>query len=132
MPLAETFWTRDRIDQWGQACYRMPARWNCVGISISLERKGKFIRQQKRRLAGIIYLEQADHNEIARMDICSSMIPIYSQFLFYADYEEEIRAVGHMQDIILRNIPIWKLKNLGDEDSVRLTRKTLLDYMKKM
>ena len=83
------------------------------------------------RLAGIIYLKQADHNEIARMDIRSSMIPIYSQFLFYADYEEEIRAVGHMQDIILRNIPIWKLKNLGDEDSVRLTRKIFLDYMKK-
>lgn len=83
------------------------------------------------RLAGIIYLEQAEHNEIARMDIRSSMIPIYSQFLFYADYEEEIRAVGRMQDIILRNIPVWKLRNLGDRASAQLTRETLLEYMKK-
>lgn len=82
------------------------------------------------RLAGIIYLEQAEHNEIARMDIRSSMIPIYSQFLFYADYEEEIRAVGRMQNIILRNIPVWKLRNLGDRASAQLTREILLEYMK--
>lgn len=81
------------------------------------------------KLAGIIYLEQAEHNEITRMDIRFCMIPIYSQFLFYADYEDEIRAVGRMEDIILRYIPVWKLKNLGDKASVQLTRKTLIEYI---
>lgn len=81
------------------------------------------------KLAGIIYLEQSDRNEISRMDIRSSMIPIYRQFLYYGDYEEEIRAVGHMEDVILRNIPIWKLCNLGDEASAELTHNTLRQYL---
>ena len=63
------------------------------------------------------------------MDIRSSMIPIYRQFLYYGDYEEEIRAVGHMEDVILRNIPIWKLCNLGDEASAELTHNTLRQYL---
>ena len=81
------------------------------------------------KLAGIIYLEQSDRNEISRMDIRSSMIPIYRQFLYYGDYEEEISAVGHMEDVILRNIPIWKLCNLGDEASAELTHNTLRQYL---
>mgnify|MGYP001776637082 FL=1 len=81
------------------------------------------------RLAGIIYLEQADHNEVSRMDIRSSILPIYRQFLYYGDYEEEIREVGHMLDTVLRNIPVWKLSNLGDEASAELTHNTLLHYL---
>lgn len=81
------------------------------------------------RLAGIIVLEQADHNEICRLDIRSSMIPIYRQFLYYADNEDEIRAVAPMLDVVLRNIPVWKLSNLGDEASAELTHDTLLHYM---
>ena len=91
--------------------------------------KENFSGTKSGRLAGIIYLEQADHNEINRMDIRSSMIPIYRQFLYYGDYEDEIRAVGHMQDVILRNIPIWKLNNLGDKDSAVLTYNTLLQFL---
>lgn len=78
------------------------------------------------RLAGIIYLEQADHNEISRMDLRSALLPIYRQFLYYGDYEEEIRQVGGMLDMVLRNIPVWKLSNLGNEASARLTHETLL------
>lgn len=81
------------------------------------------------RLAGIIYLEQADHNEIERMDIRSSMLPIYQQFLYYGDYEDEIRAVGQMQNIVLQNIPIWKLCNLGDEASAVLMHDALQRYL---
>lgn len=81
------------------------------------------------RLVGIIYLEQADHNEISRMNLRSSILPIYRQFLYYGDYEEEIREVGHMLDIVLRNIPVWKLSNLGDEASAELTHNTLLHYL---
>lgn len=81
------------------------------------------------KLAGIIILKQDCHNEMSRMDIRSSMVPIYSQFLFYADYEEEIRAVGRMQDMILRKIPIWELCNVGDRASACLTHETLLHYL---
>lgn len=78
------------------------------------------------KLAGIIYLEQADHNEFGRMDLRSSIFPIYRQFLYYGDYEKEIREVGHMLDVVLRKIPVWKLSNLGDESSAELTHNTLL------
>lgn len=81
------------------------------------------------RLAGIIVLEQADHNEIYRLNLRSSMIPIYRQFLYYADYEDEIRAAGQMLGVVLRNIPVWKLSNLGDEASAELTHNTLLHYL---
>lgn len=81
------------------------------------------------RLAGIIYLEQADHNEIQRMEIRSAVVPLFLQFLIYADSEEEILAAGHLENVILRNIPVWKLRNLGNESSVELTRSTLLQYL---
>ena len=81
------------------------------------------------RLAGIIYLEQADHNEIGRMDLRSGILPVYRQFLYYGDYESEIREVGLMMDTVLRNIPVWKLSNLGDEASAELTHDTLLQYL---
>lgn len=97
-----------------------PSPWNGKE-NISGTKRGK--------LAGIVYLEQANHNEINRMDIRSSMLPIYRQFLYYGDYEEEIREVGRMQDIVLRNIPVWKLCNLGNEASAELTRNTLLNCL---
>ena len=81
------------------------------------------------RLCGIIYLEQAEYNEISRMDIRSSILPVYRQFLYYGDYEEEIREAGVMLDVILRNIPVWKLKNLGNETSAKLTHDMLMNYL---
>ena len=81
------------------------------------------------KLGGIVVLEQADYNEMKRMSIRESMIPIYRQFLYYADFEDEIRAVGRMQDVLLRNVPVWKLSNLGDEVSAELAHSTLLHYL---
>ena len=80
------------------------------------------------QLAGIIYLEQAKYNCIERMDIQNLILPIYRQFLFYGDYESEIRAVGKMEEQILSNIPVWKLSNLGDEESVRMSHEIILKF----
>lgn len=80
------------------------------------------------QLAGIIYLEQAKYNKIERMSIRDLMIPIYRQFLFYGDYESEIRAVGKMENQILRTIPVWRLSNLGDEESVRMSHEMMLKF----
>lgn len=97
-----------------------PSPWNGKE-NISGDASGK--------LGGIILLEQSDHNEINRMDIRSSMVPIYRQFLYYGDYKDEICAVSHMQDVLLRNIPVWKLSNIGDKASAALTRDTILHYL---
>lgn len=103
-----------------ESVWLYPSPWNG---------KENFSGSASGELAGIIVLEQADHNEMSRMDLRSSMIPIYRQFLYYGDFEDEIRAVGHMQDVVLRNVPVWKLCNLGDEASAALTHDTLLRYL---
>lgn len=103
-----------------QSVWVHPSPWNG---------KEYFSGSQSGKLAGIILLEQADCNEISRMDLRSCIMPIYCQFLYLADYENEIRAVGRMQDVLLRNVPVWKLRNRGDRDSAALTHDTLLRYL---
>lgn len=82
------------------------------------------------QLAGIIYLEQAKENRMERMSSREAVVPIYRQFLYYGDYKEEILAVGKQEERILKNIPIWKLSNLGDEASARLTHSVMEEYVK--
>lgn len=81
------------------------------------------------KLAGIIYLVQADHNEIEKMDIHHALVPIFCQFLIYADNAEEILAAGRLEEQMLRAVPVWKLLNRGDAASAELTQKTLLEYL---
>lgn len=100
--------------------YVHPSPWNG---------KEELFGCESAELAGIIYLSQSKENTICRMTSRDAILPIYSQFLYYGEFEDEIRAVGVMEDRILRNIPIWKLENLGDEDSVMLTRKTMEEYL---
>ena len=100
-----------------QSVWVHPSPWNG---------KEQFSGSKSGKLAGIVLLEQADRNEISRMDLRACMMPVYCQFLYLADHEEEIRAVGRMQDVLLRNVPVWKLRNRGDRDSAALTHDTLL------
>lgn len=80
------------------------------------------------QLAGIIYLEQAKCNRIERLTIRDAMMPIYNQFLYFANTVEDIKGVGKLQDILLRNIPVWKLSNLGDEASTKMAYDTITEY----
>ena len=86
---------------------------------------------QKAPLGGIIYLEQGKENKITRMKSQEAVIPIYKQFLFLPETGEAIHAVCQLEDVLLRNIPVWKLVNLGDAASARLTHDVLLKYLEK-
>lgn len=81
------------------------------------------------RLAGIIHLEQAEQNRIEKLSIREAMIPIYNQFLYFANTAEDIKGVGILQDVLLRNIPVWKLSNLGDEASAEMIYNTMTEYL---
>lgn len=83
----------------------------------------------KAPLAGIIYLEQGKENKITRIKPQEAVIPIYKQFLFLPETGEAIHAVCQLEDVLLRNIPVWKLVNLGDLDSAQLTHSVLLKYL---
>lgn len=80
-------------------------------------------------LAGIVILEQADENTIERVNARDSIISIFRQFLFLAETVDEIRAAEPMLDTLLCCIPVWKLRNLGDLASAKLTYDTLQRYL---
>jgi len=90
------------------------------------ERWGSMI---KAPLGGIIYLEQGKENTIERMSFEDAVIPLYKQFLFLPEKVELIHNVCQMEEVLLRNIPVWKLINRGDMDSAQLTHDTLLKYL---
>lgn len=77
------------------------------------------------RLAGIVYLEQGQENVIGRMPISEALVPLYCQFLYLPEKEGELRTAASMLDRILRQIPVWKLVNRGDEASARLLYHTI-------
>lgn len=81
------------------------------------------------KLAGIVYLEQGEYNSIRRMSVSEAAVPLYTQILYQPEDETELRQAAAMLDRILRQIPVWKLVNIGDEESARLTYETL--YAKK-
>ena len=83
----------------------------------------------KAPLAGIVYLEQGKENTITRFTPQEAVIPIYKQFLYLPEKVEHIRAVCRLEETLLQHIPVWKLVNLGDLDSARLTHDVLLKYL---
>ena len=77
------------------------------------------------RLAGIVCLEQGPGNSIAPLPVSRAVVPLYTQFLYEPAAEAELRQTAAMLDRLLRAVPIWKLVNVGDEASARLTHDTL-------
>lgn len=77
------------------------------------------------KLGGIIYLEQGDHNEIRPMSVSEAIVPLYTQVLYQPENETELRQASSMLDRILRQVPVWKLINVGDEASAHLTYETI-------
>ena len=79
-------------------------------------------------LGGIILLEQAEANEISGMKSSDAVLRIYRQFVVTPENADEVKAVCTIEDAMLRNAPVWLLKNRGDMDSARLTHDTVEAY----
>ena len=77
------------------------------------------------RLAGIVCLEQGPGNSIAPLPVSRAVVPLYTQFLYEPAAEAELRQTAAMLDRLLRAVPVWRLVNVGDEASARLTHDTL-------
>lgn len=77
------------------------------------------------KLSGIIYLKQGQENKIRPMTAAEALIPLYCQFLYQPEQEEQLKTVSSMLDCILRQIPVWKLTNKGDEASAHLLYNTI-------
>ena len=76
-------------------------------------------------LAGIVYLEQGDRNAIAPLPPERAVVPLYTQFLLRPETAEDLHRTARQLEQLLTAAPVWKLVNLGDPDSARLTHDTL-------
>lgn len=77
-------------------------------------------------LSGIIYLEQAGQNAIRRMTPQEAVEPILKRILSTFETEETALAACAFEDQLLKKVPVWKLKNVGDLDAAILTQKILI------
>ena len=80
-------------------------------------------------LGGIILLEQGDENQIVRMSPEEAVIPLFIEFISYPENTEQITHQAAILNHILLCVPVWKLVNLGDENSARLTIETLEQHL---
>ena len=82
------------------------------------------------QLAGIVILEQHQKNSIELITPRESVLQIFQQFLFSADNAKLVHAVEKIEAVMLNSLPIWLLRNIGDEASAVLTHDTLSEYLR--
>lgn len=75
-------------------------------------------------LAGIVLLEQGDANLISPLPARDAIFPFFNQFVVLPETEGQIKALARLMDRLLSHVPVWKLINLGDEESTELIRET--------
>lgn len=80
-------------------------------------------------LGGIIYLRQAKENRITPMNISEAVLPVFRQFEVRPDSVDDIQNLALLVRQLLKKTPIWKLENLGDEYSARMTYDYLVKHM---
>ena len=80
-------------------------------------------------LGGIVFLKQADENAMTPVETRFSAVPVLRELMCVPDTEQETRVLAGLADAIVSNYPVWVLHNRGDEDSTRLTRRTLEAYL---
>ena len=76
-------------------------------------------------LGGIVLLEQGKVNRIAPLSAREAIMPFFKQFIVQPETEEQVHALARLMDQMLRNVPCFKLVNLGDDASTILLRETL-------
>ena len=79
-------------------------------------------------LGGIVFLEQGEENRIRKMEPEEAGIPLFTQLLFSAADAASVQQGAALIERMAREVPIWKLENLGDHASAKLTHDTILAY----
>ena len=78
------------------------------------------------RLAGIIYLEQADEDSVRRLVPEEAIEPILRRVLSTFGTQEIVLNACSFCDSLLSAVPVWCLANRGSIESALLMRDTLL------
>ena len=80
-------------------------------------------------LGGIIYLQQAQENRIARLTPAQALQPLLRQFLLPRRDPDALCMVLPLLERILESVPVWLLANRGDEASAMLCHDTIEQYL---
>lgn len=72
-------------------------------------------------LGGVIILQQAKHNALNLLDSEEAVIPLYRAFVSVPENTDQIGGQAEILESILKSTHVWKLENLGDQDSAKLT-----------
>lgn len=78
------------------------------------------------RLCGLIFLVQDGKNLIFKENPENNVVRSLGKFIYYPDSENVIRKVCELDRKLLKSIPIWQFKNLGDLDSSQMLYETVL------
>lgn len=73
-------------------------------------------------LGGVILLEQGRENRISPLAPREAIPPLFTQFCFIPETEEQINGLCGLLDAVLSGYPVWKFVNLGDAASTDLLR----------
>ncbi len=83
-------------------------------------------------LGGIILLEQGKENRISRILPGEAVVPLFVEFVSLPENTGQILGQAQVLRQMLDAVPVWKLVNVGDEDSALLTQQTILRYLEGM
>lgn len=78
-------------------------------------------------IGGIILLEQAGENRIERISPALCAVRLFRQFLMRPETEDEARTMARILDGMLKNAPVWLLRNRGDAGSTELMRGAVIE-----
>ena len=100
----------------GSSIWAHPSPWNG---------KERFGSKTSAPIAGIVLLEQDQVNSISILSPQEALLPLIQQFIVRPDTEEQISALSRIMDQLLRNVPVWKFNNIGDDSSTIILRDVL-------
>ena len=79
-------------------------------------------------LGGIILLKRAKENRIERVSPVGCAARLLSLFFCSFEDKETLDKLCMLEEKAISSVPVWKLENLGDENSSILTREMLLAW----
>lgn len=93
-----------------------PSPWN------GKENMGRMVSAP---LGGIIMLQKDEENSICRAETDLSAARLFTQLLFSRLNEQDVRMACSLEELVIKQTPIWMMHNRGDSESARMCHDTI-------
>lgn len=85
-------------------------------------------RSLKAPLGGIVILEQYNENSILPVEPSEAIMPFFHQFILRPETEEQILSLTALMERMLKAVPVWRMKNRGDDASTEMLRGQISEH----